>query len=409
MKILYISSVPSEKEFFALKDKVRKGVSTTAYGMEEAGIKFHTLIQQGLVADNNTEVLSLVGRTVSFKTHKGLLLGIKKEKKGLIKYKHLAVLNLPVLKQICLAISFFFNTLSWLLKNKNEDEKLILIDAAYVTVIPGVVLVAQILRCKKIGIFADIYEYMGDVVNDQTKRKTLAKIIRKLVSKSYANLDGFVVITEQANSVVNKKGKPYMVLEGLVDIKEIDFEESFSFQEKSPRVIMYAGALREQYGLKALVDGFIAVPGEDLRLEIYGDGDYVPEIIKAAQIDGRIKYLGRVDNKEVVEKERQATLLVNPRPVNEEFTLYSFPSKNMEYMVSGTPVLTTRLPGMPKEYYNYVYTIDGEGTEAVTEALKKMLEKPQEELFKKGEAARQFVLNKKNNVLQAERIKRLLV
>ncbi len=119
--------------------------------------------------------------------------------------------------------------------------------------------------------------------------------------------------------------------------------------------------------------------------------------------------MGRVDNKEVVEKERQATLLVNPRPVNEEFTLYSFPSKNMEYMVSGTPVLTTRLPGMPEEYYNYVYTIGGEGAGAVTEALKKLLEKPQEELFKKGEAARRFVLNKKNNVLQAERIKRLLV
>ena len=50
---------------------------------------------------------------------------------------------------------------------------------------------------------------------------------------------------------------------------------------------------------------------------------------------------------------------------------YSFPSKNMEYMVSGTPVLTTRLPGMPMEYYPYVYFIEEESADGIAAAKEK--------------------------------------
>ena len=45
----------------------------------------------------------------------------------------------------------------------------------------------------------------------------------------------------------------------------------------------------------------------------------------------------------------------------------------MEYMASGTPVLTTRLPGMPAEYYPYVEFIDEETPEGIARALKRVL------------------------------------
>ena len=43
----------------------------------------------------------------------------------------------------------------------------------------------------------------------------------------------------------------------------------------------------------------------------------------------------------------------------------------MEYLASGTPVLTTRLPGMPEEYYEHVLTIDGSTADDVTAALER--------------------------------------
>jgi len=80
----------------------------------------------------------------------------------------------------------------------------------------------------------------------------------------------------------------------------------------------------------------------------------------------------------------------------------------MEYMASGTPVLTTVLPGMPKEYHPYVYLLETETAEGIAEKLKEVLQSSDEELFQKGSEARRFVLEQKNNVIQAQKILEML-
>ena len=77
-------------------------------------------------------------------------------------------------------------------------------------------------------------------------------------------------------------------------------------------------------------------------------------------------------------------------------------------MASGTPLLTTRLPGIPQGYYDYIYTIDGDTPGAVTSALEGVLGQTADVLYQKGMSAREFVLREKNNVLQAGRILSLL-
>ena len=77
-------------------------------------------------------------------------------------------------------------------------------------------------------------------------------------------------------------------------------------------------------------------------------------------------------------------------------------------MVSGTPVLTTMLPGMPSEYNDFVYFISEETIEGYKGALTTVMGIPHEILVDKGERARTFVLESKNNIKQAERIVRLL-
>ncbi len=98
------------------------------------------------------------------------------------------------------------------------------------------------------------------------------------------------------------------------------------------------------------------------------------------------------------------TLLVNPRSSAEELAKYSFPSKNMEYMASGTPILTTPLPGMPKEYYPFVYIFDDETVDGFEKTLRMLLSKPKDQLHEFGRRAKEFVLTHKNNRMQADRI-----
>jgi glycosyltransferase involved in cell wall biosynthesis len=80
----------------------------------------------------------------------------------------------------------------------------------------------------------------------------------------------------------------------------------------------------------------------------------------------------------------------------------------MEYMASGTPVLTTVLPGMPKEYHPYVYLLEDETSDGIAAKLQEVLRASDLELFEKGIQARHFVLEEKNNVIQAQKILEML-
>ena len=167
MEILYVSSVPSKKEFEYMKKMLKKDVDVTKYGMQESGFKFHHLIIDG-IKENNTNIYSLIGRAVSKKTHKGIFWKNKKEYEENITYEHIGFINIPVLKNLIISLSYFFKTLKWINRNKHK-EKCIIVDAAYITVIPFINLATKIKKCKKVSIVCDIYEYMAEV-------KDLAKL-----------------------------------------------------------------------------------------------------------------------------------------------------------------------------------------------------------------------------------------
>ena len=111
---------------------------------------------------------------------------------------------------------------------------------------------------------------------------------------------------------------------------------------------------------------------------------------------------------EVLKLQQKATLLVNPRTPEGEFTKYSFPSKTMEYFASGKPTLLYRLPGIPDEYFEYCYTVDTLGVDALSETLSCILNLSNEKLEQKGRCARNFVLSQKNPIVQCTKIVQLI-
>lgn len=406
MEILYISSVPSAKEFQHTKEQYKSGF---IYGMNESGYKFHTLIMDGLRSRADVNITSVVGRSVGHSTHKGFYWKRCRERIAEnLCYDHIGFINFPVVKHLMVGVGFFNRTAQWLRRTRGQ-ERAIIMDASYVTAHPFVLAAGIFGKCHKTAIFCDIYEYMADVKDARNNDHVSLprRMMRKVAGHSYSKLDSFILLTEQMNDVVNPSHKPHIVMEGLVDVNMRTVPNRL--ENKTPeKTLMYAGALRAQYGLKNLVEGFMAYPAQDARLWIFGAGDYAPEIEKAACQDKRITFGGMLSLEQVVEKELEATVMVNCRPADMEFARYSFPSKNMEYMVSGTPILTTRLPGMPGEYYDYIYTIDGSTPEDLTAALEKVLALTPETLHEKGMSAREFVLTRKNNIAQSGRILELV-
>lgn len=166
---------------------------------------------------------------------------------------------------------------------------------------------------------------------------------------------------------------------------------------------MYAGMVNQKHRIKMILDAFMSLEG-NYELWIFGTGDYEKETLNCTQTDNRIKYFGRVDRQTVLDYERRASLLINVRDSEEEYTKYSFPSKTIEYMASGTPVLTTRLAGIPEEYFKYCYVLEDESVKGLSKRLQELLSYDSTELSAMGESASRFVKENKSAEMQGERV-----
>lgn len=377
IRIIYASSAMGEKTFSDIFINSKNIPGQQAQ-------KFNRLLIKGLKL-NGVDVIGLSTPpvTTSNLNKKFIVLGKKIEDEILFSY--VPVINIPILKNILNIAGSFFKTLKYRKKNKT----IIVCDVLNVSVSLGAVFAGILVGCPIVGIVTDIPELM---VTGHLSRQV--KLIYKILDKC----SHYVFLTEPMNARLNPTGKPYVIIEGICN--ENTEHENFDHNNHS----IYAGYLDEKYGIKALIEAFILANVDGQELHIYGAGPYAEEAKRIANESDSIVYHGSVLNEIVVAEEKKARLLINPRPSNEEFTKYSFPSKNMEYMASGTPVLTTKLLGMTKDYYEYVYCFKDETVEGMSETLKTILEKDDEQLLEKGKEAQHFVMMQKNNLIQARKI-----
>lgn len=388
-KIQYISTLCSPRVLASIFETslVKPGLAVQ---------KFHRLLAEGLSSMNETQVETLSSIPVIYTSHKKRIWNIKPEIVKNIHYKYIPIINLPILKNSIVSIYTFIKILTKGIFKK-KYEKVVICDVLNLSITASALLACKLTGYKIIALVTDL---PGLMVSGSSKKNTIYKsIVTTIISK----FDGYILLTEQMNAIVNPRQKPHLIMEGLVDINMRSSENTLS-KKAEERIILYAGGIYEKYGVKKLIDAFMLLANADLRLYIYGSGEMENDMPEYMHLDQRIIYKGVAPNDEVVKVQLAATLLINPRPTHEEFTKYSFPSKNMEYMVSGTPLLTTPLPGMPKEYNPYVYLFDDESVDGMHQTLNQLLLKPKEELHEFGLRAKKFVLNEKSNYKQASRI-----
>lgn len=406
VEVLYVSSAAAPAEFDRIENRLLPETQSVTYGMPHAAFKFHNLIQQGLLADSRVRLHSIVGRPVSSRFHER---GWWKTAHESIGPRHTVVHpgfpNLPVAKQLVLTLRIGLAALKWRVRTRQAAQRVVIVDGAYVTGLPAVFAALRGAAVSRVGIFGDIYSYMTDI-GDASDRQVGAtmRMLRLVHAANVAQIDAFVILTEAMAEALNLgEARPHIVMEGIVDAT-LEASPGEPVTRSTTPMVLYAGALRREYGVADLVEGMRAWDHPGATLVVYGAGDYADELMAEATRDPRIDFRGTAPLEEVLRAEREAWLLVNPRPADREFTRYSFPSKNMEYLASGTATLTTRLPGMPPEYYEHVLTIEGGGVTAVTEALRGAVEQGLEELDERGRRGREFVLKHKNNRVQAGRI-----
>lgn len=233
----------------------------------------------------------------------------------------------------------------------------------------------------------------------------LFNIRGKRLLKICHSFDWYVLLTEQMKYPLNILDKPYIVIEGISDSSSIIQSDN---TEKNEKIILFTGTLHRKFGIKRLLDAFRLIEGNEYSLVICGSGDMEDYIKKIEKEDQRVTYMGYVSKQKVLELQSNCTLLVNPRIEEEEFVKYSFPSKTMEYLLSGKPVIMNRLSGVPDEYYKYIIQPKDDSTVALADALKEVCTLPAEDRKRIGALGREFILKNKTAAIQAKKVLELM-
>jgi len=398
MNVIYLSSSCSDEKF----ESLRKSGITKKLPQAQ---KYHRLMMEGIEKNIDGNITAISVFPVNRSWSKQNVFQREEEIVHGIRYIYSKFVNIPILKQI----SVVSNAKREIRKitSENIGKTVLICDILNQSLAKAAREMGKKLGIPTLGIVTDVPGHTSGA-----RRKTASYVTRKI--KEYAEkncernmvkYDSYLFLTAAMNDVVNLKNKPYIVIEGQSDIKMQETHNTLS-DKASPKVIMYAGGIHREFGIAALVEAFAEGEYEGWELHIYGDGNYQNDLKKIAEINDSIKYYGTQSNKLIVDSQLKATLLVNPRLTDAEYVKYSFPSKTLECMVSGTPLLTTHLPGMPKEYNEYVYLFDEENKQGFKRVLDNVLATSEEKLHSYGMRAKEFAIVEKNNVRQAKKLLR---
>ena len=393
IKTLYISTFINEDTYNSLSQKAKKTVAVSMSLYAE-------LIRKGLEKDKRLSLDSVFTPVIGPYSLSGVLRYKPKVSDKSPRGKYLSCINIWFFKQFGVLFKLLLFIFKWCVINRKDKNRLII----YSSIQPSYLMTTIIPKLFSVKVALFVPDLPSMQYSPAFTRSKTVKLILPLYEainrKTYNRINYYIFITKHMVSLFPPR--PYSIMEGLIDAT--DGEENTTYENKGAFTIMYAGGLIEKMGVGTYLDAISLIKEPQVKFVFYGNGDMLNRIKEKSLSDSRIVYGGVLSHAEVLKKEKEANLLINPRPIGDKYTYYSFPSKLMEYMQSGTPVLTSRLAGIPDEYSNLMLYIEDSSVEGIAKSINDCLKLSQNSLNEIGKAASGYVKKNKNCLAQIERI-----
>ncbi|MCA1031320.1 glycosyltransferase [Bacillus timonensis] len=259
--------------------------------------------------------------------------------------------NIPIIKQIWQMTSVYLEARKII---KSEDIDLVFSFNLFPQVGVPLTKVQKKFNLPTISLLADL------PIDDNYNRKGIGVVLRKcfdyLTLSAIAKCKTLLVLNKNAINQYAPHAR-YRVIEGGVDNEEIQIDR-VDYSSKNKKNIIYSGALTEYSGVLNLINAMTKIQDKTLVLDIYGGGLLESYIKRKAEELPNVNFFGSVDNATMRKLQREAYLLVNPRPIDDPISKVTFPSKIFEYMISGTATLTTKLNGFTEDYLDKMFMIE---------------------------------------------------
>lgn len=251
-------------------------------------------------------------------------------------------------------------------------------------------LYALFLRLFGIKAFVVLTDEPGIMLATDGKLRRAMKLVDRFVVRLLLKGMTGVLALAPALAAELARGKPALIFPGIISD---DWAAAVALrvpeQEIPGFTVTYAGGIEASYGAALLVGAARLSP--EIIFRLCGKGRYADEV--RSSVPANVVLSGFLGQDAIADELLAASLLINPRPTSSEFSARSFPSKLLEYLATGRPVMTTQIVSIPAELAGSFYYIEDETPEGVARAIAEVAALPAEERRRFGAAARQIALD----------------
>lgn len=230
------------------------------------------------------------------------------------------------------------------------------------------------------------------------------KIYAWLQCRSMRRFDTVVGLSEAIRAKLRGKQR-FIRVEGGIDRALYDAlgTEAPEHPVGSPITILYSGLLNSVQGVDLLLDAMRQVTNRDIRMYISGKGELEQTVREAERMDGRVRYLGFLPYEEYIQRLREADIFINPRNMTLSENQNNFPSKIMDYLAAGKPILSTRFAGWERFRENAVFCdSDPQSVARAIETLPELLARAEDIYCTNRKRAEDFLWEKQIAVMLGE-------
>lgn len=303
--------------------------------------------------------------------------------------------NLGWCKPLTAFFSFVGATLAMWLGQKWRPDAILIYDPILRYTLPGL-LAARLWGVPGVLIVADL----NPVIPWKLDRSFMRQVRTRLRARVLHHFDGLIVLSGHVAGDYGA-GKPTLKMEGGITGELAEIPPQLPGDDHW--TLMYSGSLNESSGARLALAAFTFLDDPRYRLWFTGRGPLEGQIRTAARADPRIRCYGFVDRAAYLALAAQATVLLNPRlgwPENR----YNFPSKLLEYLASGRPVITTSTSDLEAEYGDKVFVLREQTPQALAALIEDVCGMVRSDLDAVGARARAYMLAHKTWAAQGQRV-----
>ena len=314
-------------------------------------------------------------------------------------------INLMIFKQLHIGINILIQIVKWGKRNIHKNKKIIY--AYNLTVPPGIFLLIGSKLAK-----ATLAVSINDIVLPENHgvKSFFRKIDLWLHRIMIPKINKIIVVNKSIALDFGKKND-FLVMEGGVNSLEIKRWQGLTRSNKGKNKfkVVFAGSIEPINGIDCILGAFYLLKNDNIELYIAGRGSWTNKVITATRNYKHIKYTGFLNFEEVNKLYSNADLLLNIRMTEKKYkSKYFFPSKLIEYLVTGIPTITTEFDGLEDDYKSICFVLKDENPRSLAELISQIKNMDISERKKIGDAARSFIKTNKTWHHQAERVKQYL-